>query len=112
MLLSRLLKVILGYRGKAVAVEGGATDSPLAHRLLDKYAPWLYYEEYLQETGKDANKKFPIYEPCHLARAKAGILGIEVCGDRIDDVAGIRCTLACFPIRYEGGEASVRQVIT
>jgi len=43
---------------KAVAIDGGAMDSPLAHRPLDKYAPWLY-QEYLEETGKDANKEFP-----------------------------------------------------
>lgn len=95
---------------KAVAVDGGATDTPLAHRPLDKYAPWLY-QEYLEETGKDANKEFPLYEPCHLALAKAGIPGIECCGGQIDEVTGKRCTLACFPIRYKGGEASLVRLV-
>ena len=95
---------------KAVAVDGGALDSPLAHRPLDKYAPWLY-QEYLEETGKDANEEFPIYEPCHLALAKAGIPGIEIAGGQIDEVTGRRCTLAAFPIRYEGGEASLVRLV-
>ena len=77
MLLSRLLKVALGYD---VAVEGGATDNLSAHRPLDKHVPRLYYEEYLQETGKNANREFPIYKPCHLALAKPGIPSIEVAG--------------------------------
>ena len=95
---------------KAVAIDGGAMDSPLAHRPLDKYAPWLY-QEYLEETGKDANEEFPIYEPCHLALAKADIPGIEIAGGQIDEVTGIRCTLACFPIRYEQGEASIVRLV-
>ena len=85
-------------------------DSPLAHRPLDKVAPWLY-EEYREETGKDANEEFPIYEPCHLALAKAGIPGVEIAGGRIDEVTGIRCTLACFPIRYQMGEASLVRLV-
>ena len=95
---------------KAVAIDGGAMDSPLAHRPLDKYAPWLY-QEYLEETGKDANEEFPIYEPCHLALAKANIPGIEIAGGQIDEVTGIRCTIACFPIRYEQGEASIVRLV-
>ena len=95
---------------RAVAIDGGAIDSPLAHRPLDKYAPWLY-EEYMEETGKDANEEFPIYEPCHLAQARAGIPGIENIGGDIDQVTGKRCTLAAFPVRYEGGEASLVRLV-
>lgn len=103
-------KWLVEKKVKAVAVDGGAMDSPLAHRPLDKVAPWLY-EEYKEETGKDANEEFPIYEPCHLALAKAGIPGIEIAGGRIDEVTGIRCTLACFPIRYQMGEASLVRLV-
>jgi kynurenine formamidase len=95
---------------KAVAIDGGAMDSPLAHCPLDKTASWLY-QEYREVTGKDPNKEFPIYEPCHLALAKAGIPGIEICGGQIDEVTGLRCTLACFPIRYVGGEASIVRLV-
>jgi kynurenine formamidase len=65
----------------------------------------------MEETGKDANEEFPIYEPCHLALARAGIPGIEIAGGQIDEVTGIRCTLACFPIRYEDGEASIVRLV-
>jgi kynurenine formamidase len=65
----------------------------------------------MDETGKDANKEFPVYEPCHLALAKAGIPGIEIAGGQIDEVTGKRCTLAAFPIRYEGGEASIVRLV-
>ena len=40
-----------------------------------------------------------------------GIPGIEIAGGQIDEVTGIRCTLACFPIRYEGGEASIVRLV-
>ncbi|MFC2007373.1 cyclase family protein [Chloroflexota bacterium] len=95
---------------KAVAIDGGACDHPLAHTPLKKWAPNLW-EEYMQETGKDADEEFPIYEPCHLALAKAGIPGIEIAGGQIDEVTGKRCTLACFPIRYQGGEASLVRLV-
>ncbi|OGO24062.1 MAG: hypothetical protein A2144_12300 [Chloroflexi bacterium RBG_16_50_9] len=95
---------------RAVAVDGGALDTALAHCPLDKQAPWLY-TEYLEETGKDANKEFPIYEPCHLALAKAGIPGIENCGGQMDEVTGKRCTLAAFPFKYEGGEAALVRLV-
>src|SRR4030042_7088521 len=39
---------------KAVAIDGGAVDHPLAHCPLDKNAPWLY-RRYMDETGKEAN---------------------------------------------------------
>jgi kynurenine formamidase len=95
---------------KAVAIDGGAMDHPCAHAPLDKYANGLW-KEYMEETGKDANKEFPIYEPCHLALAKHNIPGIEIAGGQIDDVTGQRCTIACFPIRYRGGEASLVRLV-
>ena len=103
-------KWLVDKKIKALAVDTGATDTALAHAPLDIYAPWLY-KDYLQETGKDANTEFPIYEPCHLHLAKAGIPGIENCGGEMNQVTGMRCTLACFPIRYEMGEASLVRLV-
>ena len=37
--------------------------------------------------------------------------GIEIAGGQIDEVTGKRCTLACFPIRYRGGEASLVRLV-
>ncbi len=95
---------------KAVAIDGGAMDHPLAHTPLYKYAPWLR-DEYMKERGEDPDELFPIYEPTHLALAKKGIPGIEIAGGQIDEVTGKRCTLACFPIRYRGGEASLVRLV-
>jgi len=95
---------------KAVAVDGGALDSPLAHAPLAKNAPWLY-KEYVEETGKDPDKEFPIYEPAHMILLGNGIVGIENAGGDIDLVTGKRCTLAAFPIRYELGDASMVRLV-
>jgi len=95
---------------KAVAVDVAASDHPLAHRPLSKNAPWLF-EEYVEETGKDPDKEFPIYEACHMLLGHAGIPGIEHAGGDIDLVTGKRCTLAAFPIRYEQGDASLVRLV-
>ena len=42
---------------------------------------------------------------------REGIPGIEVCGGQIEEVTGIRCTLACFPIRFVTGEASIVRLV-
>jgi kynurenine formamidase len=101
---------LVDHKIKALAVDGGATDTALAHRPLDKYAPWLY-TEYKEVTGKDANEEFPIYEPCHYALAKAGIPGIECAGGQIDEVTGKRCTIAAFPFKYVGGDAAFVRLV-
>jgi kynurenine formamidase len=98
------------HKIKALAVDGGATDHPLAHAPLAKWNPNLH-AEYKQETGKDSDEEFPIYEPTHIALAKAGIPGIEIAGGQIDEVTGKRCMLAAFPIRYIGGEASMVRLV-
>jgi len=95
---------------KALAVDGGATDHPCAHTPLHKWAPNLR-DEYMQERGEDPDKLFPIYEPTHLALAQNGIPGIEIAGGQIDEVTGKRCTIACFPLRFQGGEASMVRLV-
>jgi kynurenine formamidase len=65
----------------------------------------------MAEKGEDPDKVFPIYEPTHLALAQNGIPGIEIAGGQIDEVTGKRCTLACFPLRFQGGEASLVRLV-
>jgi len=43
--------------------------------------------------------------------AQNDIPGIEIAGGQIDEVTGKRCTLACFPIRFQGGEASLVRLV-
>ena len=95
---------------KCLAVDGGATDHPLAHPPLSKWNPNLR-DEYIRERGEDPDKLFPIYEPTHLALAQNGIPGIEIAGGQIDEVTGKRCILAAFPIRFQGGEASFVRLV-
>jgi kynurenine formamidase len=95
---------------KAVAQTAGATDFSLAHYPLAKSMPWLY-EEYMKETGKNPDVEFPLNEPAHRILYGAGIPGIEMAGGDIDEVTGIRCTIAAFPLRYEGGDGSLVRLV-
>jgi kynurenine formamidase len=101
---------LLRRKVKAVAVDHGALDSPLAHAPLAENAPWLY-REYKEETSKEADEEFPIYEPAHMTLLGNGIPGIENAGGDIDLVTGKRVTLAAFPIRYELGDASMVRLV-
>lgn len=101
---------LLEKKVKAVGVDQGALDHPLAHPPLSKWAPWLD-EEYKRETGKDAIEEYLEYEPAHKILLGNGIAGYENLGGDIDHVTGKRVTLAGFPIRYEGGDASLVRVV-
>lgn len=85
---------------KAVAGTWGATDSPLWHYPLSQTMPWLD-KEYRKETGKDPDKEFPEYEPCHRSLMRNGIVTIENAGGDVDQITGQRVTLAAFPFRCE-----------
>ena len=100
---------LLDKKVKMVGGTWGATDHILAHYPLRRYYPWIY-EEYLKETGKDADKEFPIYEPCHQICCTNGIPHIENVGGDIDEVTGKRCTIAFFPFKYADNGHMVRVV--
>jgi len=87
----------------------GATDHPLAHYPLKLMYPNLY-EEYKQETGKDADVEFPDYEPCHQIFSSNMIPAIENVGGDIDAVTGKRCTIAAFPFRFADAGHMIRVV--
>jgi len=89
---------LLAKKVKMVGGTWGATDHPLAHYPLRVDYPNLY-EEYVRETGKDPDKEFPDYEPCHQIFASNMIPAIENVGGDIDEVTGKRCTIAAFPWR-------------
>ncbi len=100
---------LLKKKVKAVGGTWGATDHILAHYPLDKYYRGVY-DEYKLETGKDANKEFPIYEPCHQICCSNGIPHIENVGGDIDEVTGKRCTIAAFPYKFADAGHMVRVV--
>jgi kynurenine formamidase len=62
--------------------------------------PWVD-KEYRKETGKDPDKLFPEYEPCHRMFLKNGIVTVENAGGDIDEVTGQRCTISALPFRCE-----------
>ncbi|MFC2006725.1 cyclase family protein [Chloroflexota bacterium] len=100
---------LLEKKVKVVGGTWGATDSPLAHFPLRKHYPWLY-EEYLQETGKDPDQEFPVYEPCHQIFCTNMIPHIENVGGDIDQVTGKRCTIAAFPFKFADAGHMLRVV--
>ena len=100
---------LLNKKVKMIGGTWGATDICLAHYPLRHMYPNLY-EEYRQETGKDADKEFPIYEPCHQIFCTNGIPHIEDVGGDIDQVTGKRCTIAAFPFKFADNGHMVRVV--
>jgi kynurenine formamidase len=82
----------------------------LGHHPLSQSMPWLY-EEYTRETGKDPSKEYPEMEPAHTILYGAGIPGIENAGGDIDEVTGMRCIIAAFPLRYEEGDGSMVRLV-
>jgi kynurenine formamidase len=95
---------------KGLAQDVAASDHPLAHTPLHKYAPWLR-DEYIKERGQDPDEIFTVYEPTHLALAQKGLPGIEIAGGEIDEVTGKRVTIAAFPTKYIGGDASLIRLV-
>ena len=85
---------------KGITGTWGATDSPLWHYPLKEQMPWLD-KAYRQATGKDPDKLFPDYEPCHRMFMQAGVATIENAGGDIDEVTGKRMIVAAFPFRCE-----------
>jgi len=95
---------------KAIAVDHGAIDSPLWHYKLSENMPWLD-REFRQETGRDPDKEFPEYEPCHRILLGNGIACIENAGGDMDAVTGKRVTLAAFPFRLEQGDGCMVRLV-
>lgn len=102
---------LLAKKVRMVGGTWGATDGPLCHYPLRRDN--LYHglwDEYMQETGKDADNEFPDYEPCHQIFSSNMIPAIENLGGEIDEVTGMRCTIAAFPYRFADPGHMVRVV--
>ncbi|MFC2006723.1 cyclase family protein [Chloroflexota bacterium] len=95
---------------KFLAGTWGCRDHPLAHIPLARTMPWLY-EEYVKETGKDPDKEWPNYEPCHFIISNNEIPCIECAGGDIDKMTGKRCTLAAFPFRLLGAPGTLVRLV-
>ena len=85
---------------KAVAGTWGALDHPLSYWPMERDYKWRY-DEYVAEYGKDPKEEFPLYEPIHRMLCTNDIVAIENAGGDIDEVTGMRCTIAAFFFRME-----------
>jgi len=85
---------------KGISGTWGATDAPLWHMPLKEQMPWLW-TNYTKATGKDPDKEYPDYEPCHRLFMQHGCITVENAGGDIDEVTGKRMIIAAFPFRCE-----------
>ncbi len=99
---------------KAVGVDQQALDHPLGTAIGPHGSGPLLpdvCEEYKQETGRDVKEDFPLWEPCHRALLGNGIMGWENVGGDIEQVVGMRVTIAGFPIRWVKGDGSIVRLV-
>ncbi len=99
---------------KAVGVDQQALDHPLATAIAPHGPGPLMpdvCEEYRRETGRHVLEDFALWEPCHRAILGNGIMGWENVGGDIDQVTGMRVTIAGFPIRWVYGDGSIVRLV-
>ncbi len=99
---------------KCVGVDQQALDHPLATAIGPHGSGPLrpdICEEYKRETGRDVLEDFPEWEPCHHLLLENDIMGYENVGGDLDQVVGMRVTLAGFPIRWEKGDGSIVRLV-
>ena len=99
---------------KAVGVDQQALDHPLA-TAIGPHGPGPIRPdicaEYKAETGHEVIQDFPLWEPCHKLLLGNGIMGWENVGGDIDKVNGLRCTIAGWPIKWQGGDGSMVRLV-
>lgn len=103
---------------KGVGIDNQAIDHPLGTaeaqgskwRGEEPVLKWLV-EEYEEETGRDIEKDFPYWEPCHRILLTHGIAGYENVGGEIDKVTGERCTIIGLPLRWQRGDGSIVRLV-
>ncbi len=107
---------------KAVGVDQQAMDHPLGtvigpHGVSSGWGghgrglrPDIM-EEYEKETGRKVQEDFPYWEPCHKILLGNGIMVWENVGGNIDEVTGMRVTIAGWPLRWVEGDGSMVRLV-
>jgi len=99
---------------KAVGVDQQALDHPLG-TAIGPHGPGPLLPdvcaEYKRETGREVIEDFPFWEPCHNLLLGNGIMGWENVGGDLDQVVGMRVTIAGFPIRWVKGDGSIVRLV-
>jgi kynurenine formamidase len=100
---------------KAVGVDQQALDHPLSTAIgpHGPGGPLLpeVNEAYERETGRRVIDDYPEWEPVHRLLLGNHIMGFENVGGDIDEVLGVRCTIAGFPIRWVKGDGSMVRLV-
>lgn len=95
---------------KLVAIDTPQIDHPMATSLgPHRGGPLMkrVVQEYVAETGCDAESDFPVWNAAHRALLAAGIPTIENVGGDVADISGSRATFQCYPWRWMDGDACV-----
>jgi kynurenine formamidase len=91
---------------KGISGTWGATDSVMWHCPAVEQMPWLA-KNYKAATGRDIDKDYPDYEPCHRLFAQHGVMAVENAGGCIDEISGTRKIIAAFPFRCEAADGGM-----
>jgi kynurenine formamidase len=68
-------------------------------------------KEYKRGTGREVIEDFHCWEPCHKILLGNGIMGWEnVIGD-VDEINGMRVTVAGWPITWQDGDGSMVRLV-
>lgn len=107
---------------KAVGVDQQAMDHPLGtvigpHGVSGSWGgkgsglrPDII-EEYERETGRKVKDDFPEWEPCHKILLSNGIMVWENVGGDLDEVTGMRVTIAGWPLKIDHGDGSMVRLV-
>lgn len=68
-------------------------------------------KEYKRGTGREVIEDFPYREIYHKILVGDGITGWENVGGDVDEVNGMRVTIAGWPIKWEGGDGSMVRLV-
>jgi len=97
-----------------VGVDQQALDHPLGTAIVP-HGPGPMRadvcEEYKRETGREFIEDFPYWEPCHKIILGNGLMGWENVGGDVDQVNGMRVTIAGWPIKWQGGDGSMVRLV-
>lgn len=94
-----------------IGVDCGSGDHPMNTSIRTKKPDIT--EEYRRARGHDPEEDFPreTLFIMHREVFRHGITHVENIGGDIDQALNRRCTIGCFPWRFEGGEASPARVV-
>ena len=105
---------LIEHQVKLLGVDTPFVDHPLATSMGNhRNGPQIrrLATRYETETGGNAEKDFPDWNPAHRALLAAGIPTIENVGGDLDTVSGRRCTFHAMPWRWTAADACIIRLV-